>query len=179
MKWSMKFFLPLCVFTLMLACEAPGVKRGDLDTADEDNYQTDADAIPLDEQCLPPCIFPKSAINDPNSPLAERMVFFAYDKSDIKPEYEILLTNHGKYLASNPDVKVRLEGHTDERGSREYNLALGEQRAKTVRKVLLLHGAPADNVTTISFGEELPLDLGRDETAWAQNRRVELVYDAK
>lgn len=180
MKWLLKYFVLLSVFILIAACEAPGVKPDDLGSSEDSmSRQSDADAIALNEECLPPCVFPKSAIHDPNSPLAERLVFFDYDKSDIKPEYEVLLTNHGKYLASNPDVKVRLEGHTDERGSREYNLALGERRAKTVRKVLLLHGAPADNVTTTSFGEELPLDLGRDEAAWAQNRRVELVYETQ
>lgn len=122
---------------------------------------------------------PRTAINDPQSPLAERLVFFEYDKSDIKPEFQDMLEAHGRYLASYPDVKIRLEGHTDERGSREYNLALAEQRAKAVRQVLLLHGAPAANLEVVSFGEEVPMTLGHDEAAWSQNRRVELVYEAR
>lgn len=136
-----------------------------------------ADVMGVDEDCKPPCAFPRSALEDPNSPLTERLVFFDYDKSDIKPEYQQLLIDHGKYLASYPDTKVRLEGHTDERGSREYNLALGEARSKAVRRVLLLQGVPAENISVVSFGEELPLDLNHDESAWSQNRRVELVYD--
>ncbi|HEX5057045.1 MAG TPA: peptidoglycan-associated lipoprotein Pal [Gammaproteobacteria bacterium] len=122
---------------------------------------------------------PRTAINDPASPLAKRLVFFDFDKSDIKPEFQDLLEAHGRYLAAYPDVKVRLEGHTDERGSREYNLALAEQRAKAVRQVLLLHGALAANLEVVSFGEEVPMAVGHDEAAWAQNRRVELVYEAR
>lgn len=122
---------------------------------------------------------PRTAINDPQSVLAERVVFFDYDKSDIKPEFQDMLEAHGRYLAAYPDVKVRLEGHTDERGSREYNLALAEQRAKAVRQVLLLHGAPAASLEVVSFGEEVPMALGHDEAAWAKNRRVELVYETR
>lgn len=122
---------------------------------------------------------PRTAINDPQSVLAQRLVFFDYDKSDIRPEFQDMLEAHGRYLASYPDVKVRLEGHTDERGSREYNLALAEQRAKAVRQVLLLHGAPAANLEVVSFGEEVPMALGHDEAAWAKNRRVELVYETR
>ncbi|HEY3487309.1 MAG TPA: peptidoglycan-associated lipoprotein Pal [Gammaproteobacteria bacterium] len=137
------------------------------------------DVVPLDEDCKPPCAFARTAINDPRSALAERIVYFDYDKSDIRPEFKELLTAHGKYLASYPDVKVRLEGHTDERGSREYNLALAEQRSKSVRQFLLLQGATAANFNVVSFGEETPADLGHDEAAWAKNRRVELVYEAR
>lgn len=133
------------------------------------------EVTPLDREGA----LPRTAINDPQSVLAERVVFFDYDKSDIKPQFHGLLEAHGKYLASYPDVKIRLEGHTDERGSREYNLALAEQRAKAVRQVLLLHGAPAANLEVISFGEEVPMALGHDEAAWTKNRRVELVYETR
>ncbi len=135
------------------------------------------DVLPLDEDCKPPCEFTRGALEDPDSPLAERLIFFEFDKSEIQPQYQELLVNHGKYLASYPDVVIRLEGHADERGSREYNLALGELRAKAVRQVLLLQGVPAENINVVSFGEEIPLDDGQNEEAWAQNRRVELVYE--
>src|SRR5687767_4977212 len=112
------------------------------------------ETTPLDREGT----LPRTAINDPQSPLAERLVFFDYDKSDIKRQFQDMLEAHGRYLAAYPDVKVRLEGHTDERGSREYNLALAEQRAKAVRQVLLLHGAPSASLDVVSFGEEVPLD---------------------
>lgn len=130
-----------------------------------------------DPDCLEPCIYQKDAILDPNSELAKRIIFFDYDQSSIKPEFNYTIEQHATYLKSHPAVTIRLEGHTDERGSREYNIALGEQRSLSIRQMLLLQGVFADQITTVSFGEELPLDLGRDESAWAQNRRVEIVYE--
>ena len=107
----------------------------------------------------------------------ERIVYFALDSADLDDASVELLKQHGQYLADNPGEKTRLEGHTDERGSREYNIGLGERRAVTVQSVLLVNGATADQLASISFGEERPAALGSDETAWAQNRRVELVYE--
>lgn len=133
--------------------------------------------IATDPNCLEPCIYPIEAVNDPDSPLSERLIFFDFDQSTIRSEFNSVLEQHAIYLASHPSVNIRLEGHTDERGSREYNIALGEQRALSVRQVLLLQGALSEQITTVSFGEELPLDLGRDENAWSQNRRVEIVYE--
>lgn len=167
----------LTVMLLIAGCTTSGGLRDD-ELQDGPGADADgAEVLGVNEDCKPPCAFPRSALEDPASPLSQRLVFFDFDKSDIKPEYEQLLIDHGKYLASYPDTKVRLEGHTDERGSREYNLALGEARAKAVRRVLLLQGVPADNISVVSFGEELPLDVGHDESAWGQNRRVEIVYD--
>jgi peptidoglycan-associated lipoprotein len=83
---------------------------------------------------------------------------------------------HAKYLASRGGMKVRLEGHTDERGSREYNIGLGERRAQAVRRALLLQGASESQLSTVSYGEERPAAAGSDEAAWAKNRRVEIVY---
>ena len=108
--------------------------------------------------------------------LSQLIVYFDYDRSDIKPEFNAMLAAHGQYLASNPNAQVRLEGHTDERGSREYNIGLGERRAQSVRRVLLLQGAAASQITTVSYGEERPAVLGSDEEAWSLNRRVEIVY---
>ncbi len=122
--------------------------------------------------------FTREALFDQTSVLADRIIYFDFDKSEIRPEYMTIIENHGEYLATYPDVKVRLEGHTDERGSREYNIALGERRALSVRQMLLLQGVSEDQITTISFGEELPALDGHDESAWSRNRRVEFVYDA-
>jgi peptidoglycan-associated lipoprotein len=108
--------------------------------------------------------------------LAQKIVYFDFDQSDIREEFMNVIAAHGRYLATYPDVNVRLEGHTDERGSREYNIALGERRGTSVRRQLLLQGVNADQLEVISYGEELPAALGHNEEAWAQNRRVEIVY---
>jgi len=111
-----------------------------------------------------------------SSLLQELTVYFEYDRSDIRQEFNAMLAAHGQYLAANPTAQVRLEGHADERGSREYNIGLGERRAQAVRRVLLLQGATAAQISTVSFGEERPAVLGSDEEAYSLNRRVELVY---
>jgi len=108
--------------------------------------------------------------------LAKRVVYFDFDSSEIKGEGTDIVAAHAKYLASHSNARVRLEGHTDERGSREYNIGLGERRAQSVRRALLLQGASDGQITTVSYGEERPAAAGHDETAWAKNRRVEFVY---
>jgi len=108
--------------------------------------------------------------------LAKTTVYFDFDSSEIKPDYAPIVAAHGKRLAADRSLKVRLEGHTDERGSAEYNVALGERRAQAVKRGLLLQGATEGQLTTVSYGEERPAAEGHDETAWAQNRRVEIVY---
>jgi peptidoglycan-associated lipoprotein len=108
--------------------------------------------------------------------LAKRTVYFDFDSSEIKGEGTDIVAAHAKYLASNPGTRVRLEGHTDERGSREYNIGLGERRAQAVRRALLLQGAADAQISTVSYGEERPAVPGHDEAAWAKNRRVEIVY---
>ena len=116
-------------------------------------------------------------LDEPGSPLANRIVYFDFDSAKISDESLQMLETHGNFIASNGNVSVRLEGHTDERGSREYNIALGDRRAQSVRRVLLFQGASVDQLDTISYGEEQPAMLGHTETAWEKNRRVELVYN--
>ncbi len=106
---------------------------------------------------------------------ARNTVYFAYDSSEIQSEYVPVVAAHAAYLAKYPGAKVRLEGNTDERGSREYNIGLGERRAQTVRKALMLQGVADSQITTVSYGEERPAAEGHDEAAYAQNRRVVLV----
>jgi peptidoglycan-associated lipoprotein len=108
--------------------------------------------------------------------LGELVVYFNYDQFDVRNEFNELLAAHGQFLAANPNAQLRLEGHADERGSREYNIGLGERRAQAVRRILLLQGASANQLNTVSYGEERPAALGSDEEAWTLNRRVELVY---
>lgn len=118
---------------------------------------------------------------DPNSiagkaPL-ERVIYFDYDTSELRPEFLDIVAQHGRFLAQNPEGRVRLEGHTDERGSREYNIALGEDRAKTVARMLQLQGVSSAQTRTVSYGEELPVDDGHNSDAWAKNRRVNVIYE--
>lgn len=108
--------------------------------------------------------------------LARKTIYFDFDKSEIKPEFAGLVTAHARNLSSHPNLKVKLEGNTDERGTREYNIGLGERRAQAVRRALMLQGVAESQLTTVSFGSERPAVEGDDEAAWAQNRRVELVY---
>ena len=107
---------------------------------------------------------------------AGTIVYFDFDRAEIKPEYVPIVAAHAKYLNMNNQFKVRLEGHSDERGSREYNIGLGERRAQAVRRALMLQGVNEAQITTVSYGEERPAVDGHDEAAYAKNRRVELVY---
>ncbi len=108
--------------------------------------------------------------------LAQTVIYFDFDRSDIRPEFAEVIAAHARKLAAAPNLKARLEGHTDERGSREYNIGLGERRAQAVRRALLLQSVGDAQLTTVSYGEERPAADGHDEGAWAKNRRVEIVY---
>ncbi len=108
--------------------------------------------------------------------LAKRTIYFDFDSSEIKGEGTDIVAAHAKYLSMHPSLHVRLEGNTDERGSREYNIGLGERRAQAVRQALLLQGAADSQISTVSYGAERPVDPGHNEAAWAKNRRVDIVY---
>jgi peptidoglycan-associated lipoprotein len=115
-------------------------------------------------------------LNDPNNPLSKRSIFFDFDSFVVKSEYQPIVQTHGSYLGTNKQRRVTIEGHTDERGGREYNLALGQKRAEAVKQRLLLLGVADSQVETVSFGEEKPRGTGSSEDAWAQNRRADLNY---
>jgi peptidoglycan-associated lipoprotein len=103
-------------------------------------------------------------------------ILFDYDSSEIRPEYNAAIAAHARRLAQTPGLRVRLEGNTDERGSPEYNIGLGERRAQAVRRALMLQGAGEQQIVTVSYGEERPASEGESEEAWAQNRRVEVIF---
>lgn len=111
-----------------------------------------------------------------DSPIASRVIYFDYDSAKVNDESMALLEAHGDFIASNGNVNVTLTGHSDERGSREYNIALGDRRAQSVRRILLFQGASTDQLESVSYGEERPAVLGHEEAAWSKNRRVELEY---
>lgn len=108
--------------------------------------------------------------------LTTTVIYFDFDTANIQPQYSDVLAAHARRLVANPNMSVRLEGHADERGSREYNIGLGERRAQAVRQALMLQGVSSVQITTVSYGEERPAATGSDEEAWALNRRVEIIY---
>ena len=104
------------------------------------------------------------------------IIYFDFDSSEVRADFTDVVARHALILANDASIRVRLEGHADERGSREYNIGLGERRAQSVRRMLMIQGASASQIATVSFGEERPVALGSDEDSWAQNRRVEIKY---
>ncbi len=118
-------------------------------------------------------------LNDPNSLLANRSVYYPQDVDAVQDVDKPAVRAHANHLAAHPNRTVRLEGHADERGSSEYNLALGQRRAEGVKKMLVLGGAKDGQIETVSYGEEKPKASGHDETSWAQNRRTDIKYNAR
>jgi peptidoglycan-associated lipoprotein len=118
----------------------------------------------------------RSPLRDPSSPLSKRIVYFDFDSYVIKDEFKPMIEAHGRYLQANRNARMTVRGSTDERGSREYNIALGQRRADALKKLLILYGATEIQIETVSFGKEKPVREGHDEASWAENRRDEIVY---
>ena len=144
---------------LLTAC-ASGVKLDDVDGANKGSG-TDYSSQPW---------------NDPKSPLFKRSVYFDFDSYAVKPEYQATLQAHANYLKANKDRKIKIEGNTDERGTTEYNLALGQRRSEAVRKSLSLLGVSDSQMEAVSFGKEKPKAEGSNEAAWQENRRADIAY---
>ena len=117
--------------------------------------------------------------SDPNNPLSKRTIYFTLDSSQVQEDFVPIVAAHAQYLVANPSQHIILEGHGDERGSREYNIALGEQRAKAVANMMKIQGVSDSQIDVVSYGEEKPAAFGSDEAAWEQNRRVEIDYQGK
>ena len=117
-----------------------------------------------------------AALKDPSSILSKRNVYFDYDKFDIKEEYRALVEAHAKYLRENPDARMLIQGNADDRGSREYNVGLGQRRSDSVKKMLVLLGARESQLESVSLGEEKPACSEQNEGCWAKNRRGEMLY---
>ena len=117
-----------------------------------------------------------AAVRDPRSPLFQRLVLFDFDSDAVKSDYTPMLQAHGSFLGGKPAVKIMVQGSTDERGSREYNLALGQRRAEAIKRRLEMLGAGGMQIEAVSFGEERPRSGGHDEAAWQQNRNAAIAY---
>ena len=134
---------------------------------------TTVDAGNIGRTQLPP------ELTDPKSILSKRSIYFDYDKFDVKDEYKDLVTAHARFLTNNRQFKMLVQGNTDERGSREYNLALGQKRADSIKRMLTLLGAREEQVESVSLGEEKPKNEGHNEAAWAENRRGDILYSGE
>ncbi|PLY15672.1 MAG: peptidoglycan-associated lipoprotein [Sedimenticola sp.] len=117
-----------------------------------------------------------NALDNPDSMLFTKVIYFDYDISDVRADFRDVVAAHGDYLAANPSASVTVEGHCDERGSREYNIGLGERRANAVKRLLMNQGAAESQIITVSYGEERPDAMGSSEMSWAQNRRAVFAY---
>jgi len=135
-------------------------------------YRPDANNNPDDTQDIT-----LAGLSNPNNLLSQRIIYFDYDKSTIRPEYMVLINTHAKLLAKYPNLKMRLEGHADERGSREYNVALSAARSQSVKNIMVARGPNSNQMRTIGFGEEIPIVQGHNASSWEKNRRVEIKYD--
>lgn len=178
-----KIFLPAVVFALTLsACgttpdtQATVEDRTGADATTATTARSGAESTGVDGAGIAGSALPGDPRNDPNSPLSTRSIMFDFDSYEVKAEYRPVLEAHAGYLHSKSDARVVLQGFADERGSREYNLALGQKRAEAVRKALAVLGVGDAQVEAVSFGEEKPRAEGSTEEAYAQNRRTDLVY---
>jgi len=172
----MKMFLLTVLAATALAGCASGTKLDEAPVADRGTGPGAATATASPQTRVAP-VTASAPVADAAGPLnAGRVVYFEYDSAQIRPEFQGLIDANAQYLSHHPDRKLIIAGHTDERGGREYNLAVGQQRADSVRHSLHLLGVPDAQVETISFGEEKPAVPGRDEAAFARNRRAEMAY---
>ncbi len=166
-------FLALAVLTLA-ACSGNKNTRDDAAAVDQGSSQT-ADTSGVDQGGAAQM----DPLDDPDNILSKRVILFDFDKAVVKDEYRALVEAHARYVAEHPSARVTLEGHADERGTREYNLGLGERRGNAVAKLMQALGASAGQINVVSYGEERPVALCHAESCWYQNRRVEIVYTSR
>jgi peptidoglycan-associated lipoprotein len=184
----MRIFLTILALSLLAACASTETPKQQPPAAVEDRgpagAKPGATAQPVETKPITGVDLTgrgagAAALKDPNNILSKRSVFFDYDKYDIKDEYKPLIEAHAKYLRENAGTKMLIQGNTDERGSREYNIALGQRRSEALKRMLLLLGGREDQIEAVSLGEEKPRATGHEEAAWAQNRRGDMLYQGE
>ncbi len=175
--------ISLSAFTLLLAAcgsQPPAPEQSPAVVRDSTPGAIKVDTAPIPK--VQPDTFDASsiaALKDPRSPLSKRNIYFDYDSYVVKDEFQALLAAHGKFLVANPKMKMLIQGNADERGSREYNLALGQKRADAVRKALTLLGAKDEQLEAVSLGEEKAVCSEASEECWAKNRRGDMLYSGE
>jgi peptidoglycan-associated lipoprotein len=179
-----RILLPLLLASMISACAGTHIKEAPSPVA---NAPVASPAPAAAQETVAPAVTSPATDNkievnplkDPNNILSKRSVYFDFDKYAVKPEYRALVEAHAKYLASHPELSIRIEGNADDRGSREYNLSLGQKRAVAVKSAANLLGVPDKQLETISYGEEKPKATGDDEASWSENRRADIVYSGE
>ena len=176
MKCNLSRLIVAGLIAVLAGCSSTGDKQSG-DVAVEDRG-TSADGA-VTSGAYGSSEFSSYSLNDPGSPLARRVIYFEYDSAEITSSDQELLVQHSGYLVANPGQQITLEGHTDERGSREYNIALGDRRALSVQRIMELNGVLPEQITVVSYGEEKPAAEGHGDAVWRLNRRVEIVYQGQ
>ncbi len=170
-----KLLIPVLLSALLAACSSAPIDENAGAPVEGRSGNTGVAPVvagDLDASGLP------RTLTDPASPLSKRSIFFDLDSYEVRGEYQDVVANHAKFLVANRGFKVLIQGNTDERGSREYNLSLGQKRADAVKRSLVLLGAQESQLESVSLGEEKPRAEGHDDAAWAQNRRADILYRA-
>jgi peptidoglycan-associated lipoprotein len=166
----------LLVAVLAGCSSTGGSKDGGVAVEDRSTGGAGADSGAVTSGTGASSTFDRTVLDDPDSPLARRVIYFDYDSAEISAADQDTLLAHAAVLVAYPDQVIVLEGHTDERGSREYNIALGDRRGLSVQRILELNGVQAGQASVVSYGEEKSAAEGHSEAAWRLNRRVEIVY---
>ena len=167
--------LVLSTALLMAACSS--TKLDEVKAPIEDRSANVANTATPDPRAVGTVTAPSTdPLNDPKGVLARRSVYFDYDSYSVKDEFNSVVDSHSRYLGTNKGRKIIIQGNTDDRGGREYNLALGQKRAEAVRKSMSLLGVPESQMEAVSLGKEKPKATGSDETSYAENRRADIVY---
>jgi peptidoglycan-associated lipoprotein len=179
-----KFLSSLAVLGVLAGCASQATKEQEparVETGKPAVTQVEPVRPPVEAKVTPIKVEPIVAnpLKDPGNILSKRSVFYDYDSNVVKDEYKPLVTAHARFLTQNRGRKVTIQGNTDERGSREYNIALGQRRADSVRQMMVLLGVQEAQIESVSFGEEKPRASGKDEAAFSENRRSDIVYDGE
>lgn len=173
MSHPLRLFLMALTILMLVACSSKQAKDGDsAATGGEQGSGQQADTQGLGDGSGSQV----GALDDPSNILSKRTILFDFDRSVVKGEFQELVAAHAQYLANNTMAKIVLEGHADERGTREYNLGLGERRSNAVAKLMMAQGASSSQIEVVSYGEERPAAMCHMESCWYYNRRVEIVY---
>lgn len=172
MKTAFKLFALTTFVSILAACSSTPIEQEPkIESKSGNEVTSDTRAVPTVKPTAP-----VDPLDDPNGVLAERSVYFDLDEYSVKPEYRELVQAHARYLAGNPNRSIVIQGNTDERGGAEYNLALGQRRADSVKTLMKALGVSESQIETVSFGKEKPKAFGSNEAAWAENRRADIVY---
>ena len=173
-----KLLIPALLAALLAACSTTPLPEDGAGAPVESRSGSSSGVTPVTAGGLDASGLPRE-LTDPASKLSQRSIYFDLDKYEVKDEYKDLVAAHAKFLSNNRQFKMLIQGNTDERGSREYNLALGQKRADAVKKQLVLLGAREDQVESVSLGEEKPKNTAQNEAAWAENRRGDMLYSGE